>query len=250
MNHRRIGQSVLNFSQIGSTNDYASFLLSEGKAEDGMIITAVEQSTGRGQRGRVWYSVPGESLTFSLILTDCAIPVERAFLLQVLTAIGIRRWVSGILSEEPVFLKWPNDIIVKDKKLAGILTETQIQGGEVSSVVIGIGINLNQTGFPHDTGNPISLYMLCGVNTSPEEELKVICSCLRQVFGEWQSGQEANILREYSRFFYGKGELRYFTIGGRKVEAIPQGISETGSLVLRGKDGSIMQLDSATVEWH
>lgn len=249
MNYKSIGQSVLNFSQLGSTNDYASFLLSVGEASDGMVIMAGSQFAGKGQRGRVWYSVPGESLTFSIILKDCGFAPEKTFVIQIIVALAIRRWAAGYISDTEVMLKWPNDVMVNGKKLAGVLTETQIQGGEVSALVIGIGINLNQSEFPAGMGNPVSLYMISGSFTGPEVELQSLCASVREVFAEWISGQEQPLFEEYSRYFYGKGQWRTFSIQGTMIEAMPEGINDQGSLVLRNRDGSLRVLDSANVEW-
>jgi BirA family biotin operon repressor/biotin-[acetyl-CoA-carboxylase] ligase len=249
MNYRRIGQAVLKFGSLPSTNDYASFLLTEGKAEDGMLIVAEEQVAGRGQRGRTWYSVPGESLTFSLILKDMALPVERGFMLQIVSGLAIKRYVSAWLPQADVLLKWPNDVMAERRKLAGILTEAQIQGGLISSVVIGIGMNLNQNHFPEAAGEPVSMFLLGAGHSEPDLALGNIIQYLRDCFRDWESRGDAPLIEEYSAHFFGKGERRKFHYQNQEIEAIPLGISDEGALVLENMRGEKMFVDSAALRW-
>jgi BirA family biotin operon repressor/biotin-[acetyl-CoA-carboxylase] ligase len=249
MDYHRIGQQIIKFDRLGSTNDYASLLLSEGVAENGMIIFAHEQFGGRGQRGRSWYAAPGDSLTFSLIFTDLALSIDRVFMIQIVAGIAIRRWLSRFVRGKEVRLKWPNDVMVYGKKISGILTETQIQGSRISSVILGIGINLNQTVFPSGCKNPVSLYMISGKKLPVERSLQSLCLDLRQVFEEWISGGDSCLLNEYESCFYGMGELIQFNIRGQMLMAIPRGIDKQGSLILEKEDGATVIIDSASVEW-
>ena len=141
----QIGQKITRLDRVDSTNNYVAKLLREGKIGHGAVILADEQTSGRGQRGAVWNSQPSENLLFSLFVTPANLSVldqvalthfASLSLIEVLRKIGISSAV-----------KWPNDILVNDKKIAGILIENIISSGRVGSSIIGIGFNINQVDF-------------------------------------------------------------------------------------------------------
>jgi BirA family biotin operon repressor/biotin-[acetyl-CoA-carboxylase] ligase len=137
---RVLGQQVICFESTGSTNDLALELAAQG-AQEGTLIAAENQTRGRGRRERTWISKAGANLLFSLILRPPWI-AEQAPLITLMLAVavaeGIRR-ETGLLAR----IKWPNDVLIKDAKVAGILTEMRAQTDAIEYVVCGIGINVN-----------------------------------------------------------------------------------------------------------
>ena len=136
----RVGRSIEYYSFTDSTNDDAIDLINSGEAKDGMIIITDYQKNGRGRRNNKWISSPGENLTFSLILKENN--EKKIRLLSILTGIAI---VNGIKEFAKIncSLKWPNDIILNEKKVGGILIETKKVNTD-TYVVLGIGLNINQ----------------------------------------------------------------------------------------------------------
>jgi BirA family transcriptional regulator, biotin operon repressor / biotin---[acetyl-CoA-carboxylase] ligase len=145
LNCRRFGRTVHVFEEVDSTNIRARELASQGSAE-GTVVLAERQTAGRGRLGRYWVSAPGENLTFSIVLRPEILP-ERGGLLPLATAVGV---AGGIINATklPIICKWPNDLLIAGKKLAGILMESALSPTGFQYVIAGIGVNVNQTAFP------------------------------------------------------------------------------------------------------
>jgi BirA family biotin operon repressor/biotin-[acetyl-CoA-carboxylase] ligase len=126
-------------ASTGSTNaDLLARAAAEPAGPEGQVLVAEEQTAGRGRLGRSWSSVPGEALTFSMLLRPVTVPADRRGWLPLLTGVAVVTAVRSV-SEVGAALKWPNDVVVSDRKLAGILAE---QAPDESAVVIGIGLNV------------------------------------------------------------------------------------------------------------
>lgn len=140
-----IGQKIIQLERVDSTNNYAAILISEGKGQHGTVILADIQTAGRGQRGTEWQSKAGENILMSLILETDNLSASDQFVISELAALSLVTLLRkiGIFST----IKWPNDILVKDRKIAGILIENQLHGTMVSKSIIGIGLNINQIEF-------------------------------------------------------------------------------------------------------
>jgi BirA family biotin operon repressor/biotin-[acetyl-CoA-carboxylase] ligase len=126
-------------ASTGSTNaDLLARAAAEPGGAEGRVLVAEEQTAGRGRRGRTWSSVPGESLTFSVLLRPVTVPPDRRGWLSLLTGVAVASAVSTVADVHAV-LKWPNDVLAGDRKLAGILAEQSPDG---SAVVVGVGLNV------------------------------------------------------------------------------------------------------------
>jgi len=156
----KIGRKIIRLDVVDSTNNYIANLVKEGTIDSGTVIMADEQFAGKGQRDAQWQSSPGENLTFSFFLDDVNLSVERQFLLAQIVALSIVKFLgnNGLLAE----IKWPNDIYVNGKKIAGVLIENQLRGSQIKSAIIGVGLNVNQTQF--DGFNATSVKLECGQN--------------------------------------------------------------------------------------
>ncbi|MEW6510364.1 MAG: biotin--[acetyl-CoA-carboxylase] ligase [Bacteroidota bacterium] len=144
---RKFGQKIFTFETIDSTNNCAK-ALAGCWAEEGTLVLAEQQTAGRGRLGRTWQASPNENLTFSMILRP-GLPPEAMNLLPLYAAVAVAEGVEEVTGLA-VECKWPNDLLVKGKKIAGILLEGSLKNNAVEYVVIGIGINVNQTVYPPD----------------------------------------------------------------------------------------------------
>lgn len=145
-----------------STMSYAA-ALPEDETPHGTVVTAHEQTAGRGQRGNSWESEPGANLTFSLILRPQQWPAARQFELSMAVAVGVCRALRRALPPDAdVRVKWPNDIYAGNRKMVGILIENAISGSLITRSIAGIGINVNQTIFRSSAPNPVSMAQLAG----------------------------------------------------------------------------------------
>lgn len=140
------------------------------------IIAAEMQSAGRGQGDHTWHSAPGLNLTFSILLRHRCLKASDALAVTSIMALGIRDYLhtKGI---EP-WIKWPNDIWVGDKKICGILVENCIHAGAIDFSIVGVGLNLNQTDWPAELPNPVSLKELTGKDYDTHEELRQLSEAL------------------------------------------------------------------------
>ncbi|MDH5604416.1 MAG: biotin--[acetyl-CoA-carboxylase] ligase, partial [Cyclobacteriaceae bacterium] len=141
-----IGKSINYLPSCHSTNLVAVDMIKARTAENGHIVITDDQFAGSGQVGRSWEAMPGKNLTFSIILYHDALAVKEQFDLNMIVSLGIHEFLSNLLNLN-IEIKWPNDIFVKNNKVAGILIRNSITGNQITDSVVGIGLNVNQTLF-------------------------------------------------------------------------------------------------------
>lgn len=131
-----------------------------------LLVTAGEQTAGRGQRGTVWESAAGENLTFSVAWRNVGVAARDQFLISEAVALSVAETVAELLKgtacTEAVSVKWPNDVYVGERKICGMLIEHSLSGPHIDATMAGIGLNVNQRHFCGDAPNPVSLCQLAG----------------------------------------------------------------------------------------
>lgn len=144
---------IIWLDSIDSTNEEAKRHISD--IDNLSVLSAYEQTEGRGQRGNTWTSTPGENLMFSIVLKNPKISARDQFCINEITSLSVVDFLSqhGISAR----IKWPNDIYVGSKKICGILIENSLHGSVISSSIIGIGLNINQRNFDVNLPNPTSM---------------------------------------------------------------------------------------------
>ena len=162
-----VGSKLIFVEKLSSTNTHASLLLKKGKVQEGTVIHTSYQTSGRGQMGNMWESQYGKNLLISIILYPVTIKADQQFIISKLISLGIKDYISKIVKD--VSVKWPNDILVRNDKIAGILIENAIIKNEIEYSIAGIGININQERFASGAPNPTSLKIL----TKKNHDLKV-----------------------------------------------------------------------------
>jgi len=165
---RRFGSKVFCFEVIDSTNACARALASCW-ADEGTVIVAEQQTAGRGRMGRTWVANPFENLTFSVILRPDT-PAEGINLLPLYAGVAVAEAIERATGLS-VVCKWPNDLLVNDKKVAGILIEGSLKESSVEYVVIGIGINVNQREFPPEISSTATSLIIEGGKEYSREDL-------------------------------------------------------------------------------
>ena len=160
---------ILWLDTVDSTNNEARRRIS--KLDNLSVVSALEQTKGRGQRGNRWSSQPGENLTFSLVVKDFRIKANEQSAISQATALSLVDLLSR--HEIKARIKWPNDIYTGDEKICGILIENSLKGSEIDWSIIGIGLNVNQTAFPEDLPNPTSM-KLCTGNSNPYNTREIL----------------------------------------------------------------------------
>ena len=143
---RFVGQTIKVLPSCPSTNSYIAQKLQKGQLKNGEVIITDNQTKGRGQRGNIWESEQGKNLTFSLGVYDLELSIIEQFRLHFITALALIKTINeNTLAVATI--KWPNDIFINNKKVAGILIENNIRKNEIYSSIIGIGLNVNQLTF-------------------------------------------------------------------------------------------------------
>ena len=195
------------------------------------VVAAVNQTAGRGQRGNRWISAPGDNLTFSLLLKPERLPAREVMAITCLATLTVRDTLRG--EGVPAVIKWPNDIYVGKRKICGMLVENGLAGPDIAWSVVGIGINLNQTQFPGEVLNPISLKRLTGRSYALEPFLEKVCGELEKRLPELDSREGRDGLREaYERDLFQKDSPATYRdlATGEEFSGIIRGITPEGLL--------------------
>lgn len=168
------------------------------------VVAARGQTAGRGQGDHRWHSTPGENLTFSILYRfegSFALAASDALLITQVTTLGLRDYLLGHGVQARI--KWPNDIWVGDRKICGILIENILEGNRILAGIVGIGLNLNETDWPEELPNPVSLRELTDRRYSPEAELPVLQDGLRRRFGRLADADgRASLQEEFGKYMF------------------------------------------------
>ncbi len=235
-------------ASTGSTN--ADLLARAAAAPDtpeGQVLVAEKQTAGRGRLGRTWTSVPGASLTFSVLLRPASVPPDRRGWLSLLAGVAVASAVRSVTGgvdgggDVDAMLKWPNDVVVGDRKLAGILVE---QSPDASAVVIGTGLNVAT---PADAlpvspfGLPATSLLLEGVAVSRETMLLAILGQLADWYVAFRADPDpvgTGLLAEYRRLCGTLGQtVRVELPVGRVVTGVATDVDSGGRLLIADNPG-------------
>lgn len=253
-----LGQVSITLAECGSTSDVAASwargeLEGQGRAPHGAVVIADAQTRGRGRLGRSWHSPPGESLYFSAVLRPTLEP-RRIPPLTLTAAVALAEAVleTGVTPE----LKWPNDVLVGGRKLAGILTELVCAGQRIDFVVLGIGVNLNNERFPPElAASATSLGLVLGRRIEREAFVRALCERLEVWYERFTSAGPAPVIaawKEHARMLGGRVTV---TLGGPKgpgqkaetITGVAEDLDLDGMLVVRGEDGSVVRVVAGEV---
>jgi BirA family biotin operon repressor/biotin-[acetyl-CoA-carboxylase] ligase len=218
--------------RTGSTN---ADLLARGGPE-GQVLVAEEQTAGRGRMGRSWVSKPGASLTFSVLLRPASVPPARRGWLPLLTGVAVATAVRSVAAV-PATLKWPNDVLVGDRKLAGILAE---QSGE--AVVIGIGVNVATAAdaLPvSPTGLQATSLLVEGADVARDVLLTEVLRQLEHYYLRFRSdpGERSGVLAAYRTLCATLGrQVRVELPGDRSLAGVAEDVDADGRLLVRAAD--------------
>lgn len=220
-----------------STNQYLSECPPAHVTGCGKAVATFVQTQGRGQRGNTWLSEPGKNIQYSLLYGPNTIPSHNQFLISQAVSLVVKTFLNEYTTG--ITIKWPNDIYWKNKKLGGILIEHQIKGSYVEQSIIGIGLNINQSTFPSELPDAVSLSGITGQTydlTALTEKLhQALCKELDALTME----QEEDIQRFYVNNLYRRDGFHSYTDQNGPFDARICGIGAQGNLMLELEDGSV-----------
>jgi BirA family biotin operon repressor/biotin-[acetyl-CoA-carboxylase] ligase len=227
-----IGRDIRFFHSVASTNVIA--LDMAGNVQEGTVVIAESQEHGRGRHGRSWESPPGVNIYMSIILKPVLAPKDAMVmtLMAAVASAAALREHTGI----DVTIKWPNDLLVHDKKVGGILTEMKTEGGRVTCAIIGIGINVNSdlSDFPEEIQTAAtSVKSELGISVRRTEVVAGILNELDRWYRVLCTKGGERILTEWKRLSTTLGKKVMVTVGESTYCGVAESVDETGMLVLR-----------------
>ena len=229
-----IGNIITRYNSLESTNNFVAKQLIEGLYATGEVILAHFQTGGRGQRGSVWQSLPGDNLTFSFALPSDFLNIHEHFILSKAVSVAIYEMLSSI-SLSDIHIKWPNDILVSDHKICGILLETKMINSERHTVV-GIGLNVNQTEF--DSGyKATSIALQLGRAIVLDSVLKDLIASLNRNLDPILKGYFDDVEFRYKESLYGSGHWIQFSEGHRNFLGQIKEVDNEGVILVKSKQG-------------
>ncbi len=242
-----IGNRIIKLASVDSTNAYLQQLIkTTNSVIEGVVVITDNQVSGKGQQGNKWQSKEGENLTFSIFMKP-GIAIEHQFLLSKLVSISIAQLLRTFGTKE-VKIKWPNDIYVGDKKIAGILIENTLKKGKVYESIIGVGLNVNQTQFSDSLINATSLALSVGKTFILEELLEKLLNFLDKNYLLLKANKVDQISDEYLSQFYRLNEDYDYRIKGKTVKAKIVGVANSGKLQLKFNN-AVYEYDMKEVEF-
>jgi BirA family biotin operon repressor/biotin-[acetyl-CoA-carboxylase] ligase len=220
--------------QVNSTNELLGQLLRENALTEGYTIRTDFQTSGKGQMGNFWESDAGKNLLFSILLYPSKIQVEEQFILSQIVSIAIKSVLDRYA--EGFSIKWPNDIYYRDKKIAGILIENSIQGGNLKHSIVGVGLNVNQKIFRSDAPNPISLRQIIGRRVARKSILEEIYSAILSMYYVLDKEE---IRKLYFQQMYRNMGYYLFEADNFTFEAMIKSVNYDGRLELCTRDNEL-----------
>ncbi len=221
---------------IASTNSYLSRLAQQHLGVEGMTVLADYQEAGKGQGTHGWYSAKGENLLMSTLLFPVFLSASHQFQLSRVASLAI----CDVLEEMKIdpLIKWPNDILVDRKKIAGILIEHTITGRHISYSILGMGLNLNQTTFPEFPLQATSVKLAAQIQTMPREVAKRLRGHLVTRYEELRNGNGTGLEEAYLDKLFMFRQRARFHAGGISFDGTIEGLSEQGELQVE-QDGKL-----------
>ena len=226
---------IIKLNATNSTNTYLKNLLKEKQVKDLSCIWALSQTQGRGQQGAKWISEPGKNLTFSVLKKFENLSSEYHFLLNMEVSLAIFRALKKLYIPD-LAVKWANDILSSKKKICGILIENTLHKEQISSSIIGIGVNVNQVFF-NDLPNVYSLQKIMGHPFDLEEVLLLICQELEVSLKSLSPTRFETMLDEYHTHLFRKDKPSTFEYpNGERFMGYIRGVSHNGQLQVEQED--------------
>jgi len=248
------GGQLTILESVDSTNNYAMAKVRTGLAKHGDGFFAMAQVQGKGQRGKTWLTEPGTNIILTLVLKAPPLQLSRQFQFTMAIALAVYDFFAFYAGEETA-IKWPNDIYWRDRKAGGILIENIIVSRQASDVsgdtntsdtveagnedmapspwrwaITGMGINVNQTSFPDNIRNAVSLKQITGKDWQVVELAKELCTHVQNRYMQLLAGK--NLLEEYNLHLFKKGQTVKFKKESRVFEGLVKEVNASGELVV------------------
>jgi len=232
-----IGSKIERIDELGSSNNYAATQLLTKRLPEGIVFVANSQVEGRGQSSNKWESEPNKNLTFSILLYPDFLEIMKQFEISKAISLGVVDYLKEVTND--VAIKWPNDIYIGTKKVAGILIENSIRLDKISSCIIGIGLNINQQKFISDAPNPVSLSQITGQVYNLGESLSNLCQKIDVRYDQLRKGDFGQIDDDYIEMLYNRGRWSPYSDENGDFEGLILGVDQIGRLMIEKRAGKV-----------
>ncbi len=242
-----LGHRLYFYPETDSTNDVAGALANAGEAE-GAVVVADFQRAGRGRRTHTWSSAHGKNLLFSMILRP-PVDARDALPVTLVAATAISVALTKLLDID-VMVKWPNDVVTREGKIAGILAESSSSGGRMAHVVVGVGVNVNANADDFGdalAGRAASCFTLTNLEWNRADVLADLLGTIEAYYDRFKRDGFAPLVSAYETRWVQAGRDVAFERDGARLWGRVQGIARDGALVVR-VDGRDVELYSEHVE--
>ena len=243
LNTKIIGKKIIILDTVTSTMDEA-FRLGMENCPEGTVVCAEAQSKGRGRLGRAWTSPKSKGLYFSLVLRP-SLPLNQLTQLTLMAAVAMAEAIEGISELKPS-IKWPNDILLDGKKLAGILTELRAESDQVKFVVVGIGLNVNAS-LHQLTPGASSLKIAAGYKFNRTEVFQAIVCSLEKWYVKLLRHEFAQVMEEWKKRSATLQKRIRITDPAGAIEGEAIDLDEDGALLIRKDNGLIIKKTAGDV---
>ncbi len=225
-----LGKKVDFLTECHSTNTVLMDLAKNGEVEEGYLVYTAHQTGGKGQRGNAWIDQLGKNALLSVLLLPNYLNPSEQFMLNLTVSLGVLKTTARYIDEKRLKLKWPNDILIHDRKICGILIESVIQGNKLEKAVIGIGFNLNQQDF--GAFHATSVLNETGEEVVLEDFIENLLIDLEYFLLKLKNGQRDTLIQLYHEKLYRKGELGTYKDEEGIFEGTILGVDPSGKLIM------------------
>ena len=240
-----IGNIITRYNSLESTSNFVAKQLIAGLYAKGEVILARFQTEGRGQRGSSWQSLPGDNLTFSFAIPSDFLNIHEHFILSKAVSVAIYEMLTDTLLSD-VHIKWPNDILVSDHKICGILLETKMVNSKKHTIV-GIGLNVNQVDFD-PAYKATSMSSQLGSAVVLDSVLKDLMTALNRNLDPVFQGYFDDVEFRYKEALYGCGHWIQFTEEHRSFLGQIKEVDNEGVILVKSKQGQTQNYRSKEVK--
>lgn len=238
----RLGRPLFLFEETESTNDDAK-RAARSKMEEGAAFVANLQTRGRGRRGHAWYSPPGDSLYVSFLLRPRLVP-RKIPPLALASGLAVVDAVAPLVGRDRLRIKWPNDVLLDEKKLGGVLIEASIAGDSVDAVIVGIGLNVHTKSFPPELSSLATSLAIAGAEALDRSTLFIsLCRALEARIDEQVGGGISRTVEALAPLDFLRGKR----VETEEARGVAMGIDGEGRLRVLLDNGSERALSAGEV---
>ena len=237
---------MIKLDAIDSTNSYLKKLLLKKNINDFTVVVSKHQTNGRGRNGNLWANKPSLNLAFSVYKRFINFSVKEKFMLNIVSSVSVYEVLKKYKLNN-LTIKWPNDIMTENKKIAGILIENSVRGNNINHSVIGVGININQSQFL-DLPNATSVFLESGKKHSVEKIAVELKDTIKKKFTNFEI-RETELIEFYNSVLYKRNVTTDFTtIDAKKIQGTIIGVNKEGTLSLKQKNHKVFEFSENQIK--